>query len=89
MKIKEGFELRTICGEAIIVAHGIENIDFSKIISLNESAAYLWKNIRDKDFDADTLVSLLTEEYEVSNEKAQEDAEVLIGQWKDAGLIEE
>ena len=35
------------------------------------------------------LVSLLTEEYEVSNEKAQEDAEALIGQWKDAGLIEE
>ena len=89
MKTKKGFKLRTVCGEHIIVAEGIENIDFSRIISLNESAAYLWKNIQDKDFNADMLVSLLTEEYEVSNEKARQDAEALIGQWKDAGLIAE
>ena len=62
MKIKEGFELRTICGEAIIVAHGIENIDFSKIISLNESAAYLWRKVEGQDFDAPMLARLLTEE---------------------------
>ena len=89
MKIKQGFNLRTVCGENIIVAEGLSNIDFSRIISLNESAAYLWKNIHDKDFDADTLVSLLTEEYDVSDEKARQDIETLIEQWKDAGLIEE
>ena len=89
MKVKKGFNLRTVCGENIIVAEGLSNIDFSRIISLNESAAYLWKNIQDKDFDADMLVSLLTEEYEVSDEKARQDAEELIGQWKDAGLIAE
>mgnify|MGYP003462096660 CR=1 FL=1 len=41
MKKKTGFNLRTICGERIIVAEGRENIDFSNIIALNESAAYL------------------------------------------------
>ena len=88
MKAKKGFNLRTVCGENIIVAEGLSNIDFSRIISLNESAAYLWKNIQDKDFDADMLVSLLTEEYDVTNEKALEDANTLIRQWQDAGLIE-
>ena len=39
MKIKKGFELRDICGEKVIIASGIENIDFNKMISLNESAA--------------------------------------------------
>ena len=31
MKIKEGFELREMCGENIIVAKGVQNIDFNKI----------------------------------------------------------
>ena len=34
MRIKEGFELREICGEHLILSHGMDNIDFSKIISL-------------------------------------------------------
>ena len=38
MKTKPGFTLRDICGEYIIVAEGLENIDFSNIISLNESS---------------------------------------------------
>ena len=88
MKIKQGFELRTICGEAIIVAHGIENIDFSKIISLNESAAYLWRNVVDKEFDANTLAHLLTEEYDVDEATALADAQKVIQDWSDAGLAE-
>ena len=39
MRIKEGFELREICGEHVILSHGMDNIDFSKIISLNETTA--------------------------------------------------
>ena len=62
MKIKKGFELRQVCGENIIVAYGIANIDFNKVISLNESATFLWKNIIDKDFTADTMASLLCKE---------------------------
>ena len=89
MKAKKGFNLRTVCGENIIVAEGLSNIDFSRIISLNESAAYLWKSIQGKDFDADTLANLLAEEYEVEKETAQNDAATLIKQWNDAGLIEE
>ena len=88
MKIKQGFELRTICGEAIIVAHGIENIDFSKIISLNESAAYLWRNVVYKEFDANTLAHLLTEEYDVDEATALADAQKVIQDWSNAGLAE-
>ena len=45
MKAKNGFNLRTVCGENILVAEGEENIDFSNIISMNESSAYLWQNV--------------------------------------------
>ena len=37
MRIKDGFELREICGEHVILSHGMDNIDFSKIISLNKT----------------------------------------------------
>ena len=87
MKIKKGFELRVICGEAIVVAHGKENIDFSKIISLNESAAYLWRQVEGKDFDAALLAQLLTEEYEVDEATALRDAEKTMTDWQEAGLI--
>ncbi|UKK52210.1 PqqD family protein [Prevotella sp. E13-17] len=89
MKTKKGFKLRTICGENIIVAEGIENIDFSRIISMNESAAYLWNKIQGIDFTADTLIELLLDEYEVSKEKASLDVSQLIEQWQKAGIIED
>ena len=49
MKQKKGFNLRNVCGEQIIVAEGKENIDFSNIISMNESSAYLWQKLEGKE----------------------------------------
>ena len=88
MRIKKGFELRAVCGEHIIVAYGIENIDFNKVISLNESATYLWKNVVDKDFDVETMASLLQQEYEVDAETAKRDAQALLDEWTKVGLTE-
>lgn len=88
MRIKKGFELREVCGEHIIVAYGRENIDFNKVISLNESASFLWKNIVDKDFDAETMAGLLQQEYEVDAETAKRDAQALLDEWTKVGLTE-
>ena len=88
MRIKKGFELRDVCGEHIIVAYGIENIDFNKVISLNESATYLWKNVVDKDFDVETMAFLLQQEYEVDAETAKLDAQALLDEWTKVGLTE-
>lgn len=88
MKTKSGFNLRQICGENVIIAEGEENIDFSNIISMNESSAYLWKNIQDKDFSEDELVKLLTEEYEVDEITAKSDVNSLVKSWLNAGIIE-
>lgn len=87
MKIKPGFELRTICGENIVIAHGIENIDFSRIITLNASAADVWNTVVGKDFEIADIVSMLLEEYDVDEQTATADATQLIDDWKKAGLI--
>ena len=88
MKTKKGFNLRQVCGENVIVAEGVENIDFSSIISMNESSAYLWNNIQVKEFDKNDLVELLTQEYDVDADTAAKDVEALVAQWLKAGIIE-
>ena len=89
MKAKKGFKLREICGENIIVADGIENIDFSSIISMNESSAYLWQAIQDKEqFSTEELAALLTEQYEVDEATALADSQMLVDQLLKAGIID-
>lgn len=88
MRQKKGFKLRKICGENIIVAEGIENVDFSKIISMNESSAYLWEHTQNSDFTVDDLCHLLLDEYEVDEKTAHADAEAVIEKWKEIGIIE-
>lgn len=88
MKKKKGFNLRNICGEHVIVAEGKENIDFSKIISMNESAAYLWEAVKDTDFDVETLANLLTKEYDVDLNTAIADATEMASQWIKAEIVE-
>ena len=89
MRAKKGFKLRNICGENIIVAEGKENIDFTNIISMNETSAFLWEQIEQKDnFDSETLTGLLLDNYDVDKETALNDASELIKQWLEAEIIE-
>lgn len=88
MKTKKGFVLRNVCGENIIVAEGKENIDFTKIISMNESSAYLWKSVEGKEFTAETLRDLLLKEYDVDSATAENDAKMVAEEWAKAGIAE-
>lgn len=88
MKIKEGFELRNVCGENIIIAHGIENIDFTRVVTLNESAAMLWNAVQGREFKEEELAELFKKEYDVDNQTAQNDVNELVTSWIDAGLVE-
>lgn len=88
MKIKNGFELRDVCGENVIIAHGVENIDFTKVITLNESAAFIWKQVEGKDFTEDDVVKFLLDEYEVEESQVQTDVKNLLECWLKAGLVE-
>lgn len=88
MRQKTGFTLRDVCGEHIIVAEGKENIDFSNIISMNETSAFVWEKVKDKDFTVKDMADALVAEYEVDEDTAYADCEKLAGQWAQAGIIE-
>ena len=88
MKIKDGFVLRGIGDNYMVVGEGLAQIDFNKIISLNSTAAFLWKAVQGKDFDAETLRDLLLGEYDVDEATALRDAKALMEKWAAAGLVE-
>lgn len=95
MKAKKGFNIHKICGENIVVAEGKENMDFSNIISMNESSALLWNSIQGKDFTIDDLAQLLIDNYQIDDntplplDKAKADATAVVDQWRDAGILED
>ncbi len=86
MKIKEGFVLREVCGEHIVTAEGLENINFNKLISLNETAAFLWKALIGKEFTVEEMAQLLVDEWGIDMELALKDSENLCKAWEEAGI---
>ena len=89
MKIVEGFRLRPLGKEFIVTPESVAQINFNKMISLNSSAAYLWKSVEGKEFTAEILRDLLLERYDVSEEIAMRDAENIARTWVEAGIAEE
>lgn len=89
MRISEGFKMRDLCGVNIVTPSGLDQINFNKMLTLNETAAFLWTAVQGIDFNAETLADLLTGEYEVSRELALSDAEKLIEDWRTAGVLED
>lgn len=90
MKVIQGFKLRPLGDEFILVGESIELVNFNKMLTLNETAAYLWRKASedpDRSFDAQQLADWLCEEYEVSREQALQDSEKTMAQWQEAGII--
>ena len=77
MKIKDGFVLREMCGEYIVAAEGLQHINFNKLISLNSTAAFLWKALEGKEFTTKQMAELLVEEYGIDMELALTDSAIL------------
>ncbi|MCR4864943.1 MAG: PqqD family protein [Bacteroidales bacterium] len=89
MKLKKGYVLRELCGEFIVCPEGLDVLDTGRMFSLNEPAAYLWRQVGDSDFTEDTLLKLLLEEYDVPEQTAREDIASLVRVLEEFGVVEE
>ncbi len=88
MKLKQNYKVREIAGEKMVVMHGKDGVDLTKVILLNNSAEWLWNSLQCKDFSLDSTAKLLEERYKIGKEQSEADA----GKWIDSmvkvGLIE-
>ena len=89
MKIKKGFVLREVCGERVIMGEGLGAINFGKMLALNETAGWLWKQAQAMgDFTVDLLAERLCEEYDVTADEARKDVSDIIAEWQSVSVIE-
>ena len=87
MKIKNGYMLREVAGEAVVVPSGKVSLNFQGIISLNETGALLWKQL-EQGCEKKDLVQALLDEYEVDAETVEKDVNEFLKLAGDAGLID-
>ncbi len=88
MKIKQGFSLRQMGTDCIVIPNGSEVIDFDNIISLNATAVYLWNELQNSAFDNETAAQLLMQRYALDIDTARCDATVLLDKWIKNGIVE-
>ena len=89
MRIKKGFVLREVCGERVIIGEGLGAINFGKMLALNETAGWLWKQAQEMgDFTVEALADKLCEEYDVSPDEAKADVAEIVAEWRKLDVVE-
>ena len=87
MKIKNGFVVKKVAGQDVVIALGSASKIFNGIIKLNESARFIWDKLAEG-ADRDAIVSALLEEYEIDEQTAGRDVDNFIEQLKGANILE-
>lgn len=72
MKKIETFVLRTIAGESILVPTGKTTLAFNGMITLSETAAFIWENLENAE-SAEALAKMMITEFSVDQETALAD----------------
>ncbi|MBE8712348.1 PqqD family protein [Sphingobacterium hungaricum] len=88
MRLRDDLTLRQIGNDYIVVDPSQDMVDMSKVYTLNETAAWLWKELKGQDFTSETMVDLLKERYEVDNEQVLKDVENLVAIFKEQGVLQ-
>lgn len=85
MRIKDGFVLRTVAGQNVVLPSGDE-LNLNMMITLNETGAFLWERLQ-QDTSEEKLVQALLEEYEVDEKNALASVRRFVGELKDHALL--
>lgn len=86
MRIKEGFILRQVAGNYIVIAVGDEAVDFNGMITINETGAFLWE-ILSKGATKEEMLEKLMAEYDVDEETAKKDITDFLIKLNDGKLL--
>ena len=88
MKLNENFILKEMAGSWVLVPFGENAIDFNGVVTLNETAKFLYEKCEDG-IDETALKNALIDEYEIDNKTAENAVNTFIDQLKEAGCIDE
>ena len=86
MKIKDGFLLRRVAGETVVLPVGGE-LDLNMMITLNDTGTFLWERLR-SETDENTLAAALLAEYDVDEATAKKRVAAFVKQLNENGFLE-
>ena len=87
MKIKDGYIIREIAGMYVVVPTGREAMDFNGLMTINETAAFIW-NIFKNGAEKREVVDAILEEYDVDRASAEKDVDEVIKLFKEYNVFE-
>lgn len=73
MKIANGFILKKIADSYVVVPTGDNVVDFTAMITINETGAFIWDLLKDE-ADIDYVVAKMCEAYDIDSQTALDDA---------------
>ena len=85
MKLKNGFILREVAGESVVIPTG-DALDLNVMITLNETGCTLWKRLEQEAELADLTAALLAE-YDVDEATAAAAAEQFVAKLKEHDFL--
>lgn len=85
MKLKEGFILRQVAGENVVLSVSAD-VDLNGMITLNDTGCTLWKRL-EQEAQMSDLTAALLEEYEVDEQTAQAAAARFVEKLKELNLL--
>ena len=86
-KTREGYIHRKVAGNDVLISVGENVANFNGYITLNPAASFLWDALAEPR-TVSMLTQLLTEEFEVSEETARQDAEQFIAMLLQHNMVE-
>ena len=87
MKFKEGYKVRSMAGENVVIMQGTAGSDMTRIISLNDSSLLLWNKLQGKEFEVVDVANILVETYKIDSDIAERDAKAWVEKLQECGLI--
>ena len=73
----------------MMVSESGSGLDYTRVISLNKTAAYLVQEVQQKNFTKEEWVEMLIDKYDVDKENAETDVQALIDKLAKEGLFDE
>lgn len=89
MKIKSGFVLEKVGAGYLAVAVGERAGEFSGLIRLNSTGAFIWNLMAERDASRDELVDAILSQYVgVAREQVEGDVDNIVSILRDGGILE-
>ena len=85
MKLKEGFLLRQVAGQTVVLPTSAE-LDLNMMITLNDTGRFLWELLA-KGAERDDLVKELLGEYDVAQETAEKSVDAFVARLKELDFL--